>query len=70
MAEMAEMMQLEGAELDEMFLREMIVQHATALPTSHRAKPHVMDAELRDLADAMFDDQAREVGGMQAMLEP
>jgi uncharacterized protein (DUF305 family) len=70
MAEMAEMMQLEGAELDEMFLQEMIVHHSTALPTSHRAKPHVMDAELRELADAMFDDQAREVGEMQEMLEP
>jgi uncharacterized protein (DUF305 family) len=69
-AEMAEMMQLEGAELDEMFLQEMIVHHSTALPTSHRAKPHVMDAELRELADAMFDDQAREVGEMQGMLEP
>jgi hypothetical protein len=29
-----------------------------------------MDAELRELADAMFDDQAREVGEMQEMLEP
>ena len=70
MAEMEAMMQLEGAELDEMFLREMIIHHSTALPTSHRAKPHVMDAELRELADAMFDDQAREVGEMQEMLEP
>jgi uncharacterized protein (DUF305 family) len=70
MQEMEQMMQLEGTELDEMFLREMILHHSTALPTSHRAKPHVLDAELRDLADAMFDDQAREVGEMQEMLEP
>lgn len=70
MEEMAEMMQLEGAALDEMFLQEMIVHHSTALPTSHRAKPHVIDAELRELAAAMFDDQAREVGEMQEMLEP
>lgn len=68
--EMAKMMQLEGTELDEMFLREMIVHHSTVLPTTHRAKPHVTDAELRELADAMFDDQAREVGEMQEMLEP
>jgi uncharacterized protein (DUF305 family) len=68
--EMAEMMQLDGSELDEMFLREMIIHHSTALPTSHRAKPHVMDSDLRELADAMFDDQAREVGEMQEMLEP
>jgi uncharacterized protein (DUF305 family) len=53
-----------------MFLQEMIVHHSTALPTSHRAKPHVMDPELRELADAMFDDQAREVGEMQEMLKP
>jgi uncharacterized protein (DUF305 family) len=69
MDEMEEMTQLEGAELDEMFLREMIVHHSTALPTSHRTKPHVMDAELRELADTMFDDQAREVGEMQEMLD-
>jgi uncharacterized protein (DUF305 family) len=69
MEEMEEMMQLESTELDKMFLREMIVHHSTALPTSHRAKPHVRDAELRELADAMFDDQAREVGEMQEMLE-
>jgi len=67
--EMAEMMNLSGAELDRMFLQEMIVHHASALPTSHRAKPHVLDSDLSALADDMFDAQATEIGDMQEMLK-
>jgi len=47
----------------------MIVHHASALPTSHRAKPHVEDTDLQQLADAMFEAQAEEIGEMQKMLE-
>ena len=42
---------------------------ASALPTSQRAKPHVLDGDLRALADDMFDAQTTERGGMQKMLE-
>jgi uncharacterized protein (DUF305 family) len=69
MAEMREMEMLSGADLDRMFLEEMIVHHASALPTSHRAKPHVEDTDLQQLADAMFEAQAEEIGEMQKMLE-
>jgi uncharacterized protein (DUF305 family) len=68
LSEMAEMMKMSGAELDRMFLSEMIVHHASALPTSHRAQPHVADADLRDLADAMFQAQANEIGELRSML--
>ncbi len=63
------MMSMSGAELDRMFQQEMIVHHSSALPTSHRAKPHVTDAELRALTDTMFDAQAIEIGEMQLMLD-
>jgi len=69
MVEMRQMKAMEGAELDRMFLAEMIVHHASALPTSHRAQPHVKDPELRRLADSMFDAQAAEIGEMQRMLD-
>lgn len=67
-AEMREMEMMAGAELDRMFLEEMITHHASALPTAHRAKPHVMDADLRQLTDSMFEAQAAEIGEMQMML--
>jgi uncharacterized protein (DUF305 family) len=69
MTEMEQMMALSGTELDRMFLQEMIVHHSSALPTSHRAKPHVSDMDLQALADTMFDAQATEIGEMQRMLE-
>ncbi len=69
MREMEAMSTMSGAELDRMFLQEMIVHHSSALPTSHRAKPHVTDAELRALSDTMFDAQATEIGEMQLMLD-
>jgi uncharacterized protein (DUF305 family) len=68
-SEMAAMMKMTGAKLDMMFLEEMLVHHSSALPTSHRAKPHVSDQELQDLADSMFGDQAKEIGELEAMLK-
>jgi uncharacterized protein (DUF305 family) len=67
--EMAAMEQMSGEELDMMFLMEMIPHHASALPTAHRALPHVMEAELRTLATEMFNAQAEEIGQMRAMLD-
>ena len=60
---------LSGAELDREFLAEMVAHHAAAIPTSHRARPHVQNADLQLMADAIFETQAREVGAMQRMLQ-
>lgn len=68
-AEMDSMMMQRGAELDRMFLHEMIPHHASAIPTAHRARPHVQDPELREIADAIFEAQSREVGEMQHMID-
>jgi uncharacterized protein (DUF305 family) len=67
-SEMEAMMKMKGAELDQMFLQEMVVHHSTALLTTHRAKPHVTDADLQELTDSMFGDQAREIGELEMMI--
>lgn len=66
---MAAMHDMSGAELDQMFLEEMIPHHAAALPTSHRANPHLTRPELKTLADKMFVAQGEEIGEMSSMLE-
>lgn len=67
--DMQRMTSMNGRSLDQMFLREMISHHAAAIPTAHRAKPHVQNSELRAMTDDIFDTQSREVGVMQHMLE-
>ena len=68
MAQMAMMKTLSGANLDQMFLELMIPHHGSALPTSHRAKPHLKRVELQVLADKMFVAQGEEIGAMNALL--
>jgi len=68
MDEMAMMKKVSGAKLDQMFLEQMIPHHGSALPTSHRAKPHLKRAELQMLADKMFVAQGEEIGAMNALL--
>ena len=68
-AEMEQMMSLRGAELDRMFLAEMVTHHAAAVPTAHRAKPHVKASEIRSMADDIFEAQSREIGELQQMLQ-
>ncbi len=67
--EMAEMKKMSGAELDRMFLLEMITHHAGALPVTHRAVPHVTNDKLRSLTAEMFNAQATEIGMMRQMLD-
>jgi uncharacterized protein (DUF305 family) len=69
MDDMAAMHDMSGAELDQMFLKEMIPHHAAALPTSHRANPHLTRPELKTLAAQMFVAQGEEIGEMSSMLE-
>jgi uncharacterized protein (DUF305 family) len=67
--EMMQMMSTTGAELDRMFLTEMIPHHAGGLPTAHRAEPHVENEELRTLANEMYLAQAEEIGEMKGLLD-
>ncbi len=67
-AEMAQMMEASGLELDVMFLEEMIPHHAAGLPTAHRAKPHVQNDQLAAMSDDIYHAQAREIGDMERLL--
>lgn len=70
MSEMTRMMAASGAALDAMFLTEMIPHHASAIEMSHRALPNLRRADMRALAIAIYDDQAREIGEMQRTRQP
>lgn len=67
-ADMQVMMGLSGADLDKVFLEEMIQHHASALPTAHRAPPNLSRDDMKALAAAIYDAQAREIGDMKTML--
>lgn len=58
-----------GAELDRRFLEEMIVHHAGALQTTHRALPNLAREDMRALAVSANESQAREIGDMRTMLD-
>jgi uncharacterized protein (DUF305 family) len=68
-SDMAMMRSLSGTAVDALFLGDMAQHHAAGIPTAHRAKPHVENAELRSMSDSIFQTQAREIGQMQQMLE-
>lgn len=69
MAEMERMKELSGAAFDQRFLEEMIPHHAAGIPTAHRARPHLENPTLDQLAADIFNAQAREVGEMETLLE-
>jgi uncharacterized protein (DUF305 family) len=68
-AEMAMMMQMSGAELDRMFLEDMIPHHAGAISVAHRAKYSLQRPDMKDLAKMIFDMQSKEIGELHAMLD-
>jgi uncharacterized protein (DUF305 family) len=67
-ADMHVMMGLSGAQLDKVFLEEMIQHHAAALPAAHRAPPNLSRSDLKALASSIYDAQSREIGEMKMML--
>jgi len=67
-ADMAVMKSVSGTQLDKLFLEEMIPHHAGALPVAHRATTTLSRSDLRTMAVAIYDAQAREIGDMKLML--
>lgn len=55
------------AEVDAVFLDEMIPHHAGALVLAHRALPYLRRPALRDLAQNVTNAQAIEIGEMQEL---
>lgn len=54
---------------DEMFLTMMIPHHASAISMADEERQNGSDPELLELAQKIIDDQAKEIGEMQALLE-
>jgi len=67
--DMQSMSQMRGSALDEMFLRDMIPHHAAGMPTASRAKPHVTEPALQQMADDIFRAQGTEIGKMRELLD-
>ena len=68
-ADMEHMMTLTGAELERMFLLDMIPHHAAGLPPAHRARPHLTHPALQAMAEDISRNQAAEIGEMKALLD-
>lgn len=59
----------EASDVDEMFLMMMIPHHASAIVMADELLRNGSNAELKDLAETIIADQAREIGEMQELLE-
>lgn len=67
--DLAELRKLSGIELDRAFLKHMIPHHAEALSVAHRALRHLKREDMHELAKMNIQDQAKEIGEMQELLE-
>lgn len=66
--DVAELQAAAGADVDRMFLENMIPHHAGAVSLSHRALENLTNAELRDMARMTINVQTREMNEMLDML--
>ena len=64
---MDRMSTLSGAELDALFLERMIAHHAGGLQLADRALPTLEQKDLRALARTIVQEQAAEIGQLQAL---
>jgi uncharacterized protein (DUF305 family) len=67
-ADMKYMAGLSGADLDAMFLMDMIPHHAAGLAPAHRAQSDLARPELQVMATNIFETQSAEIGEMRAFL--
>ncbi|GEM_PF-4739807 len=66
-ADMAAMMAATGTEMDAMFLDDMIPHHAEGISLAHRALPSLTRTDVKDNANTVVSNQAKEIGEMQAL---
>lgn len=66
-ADMAAMMAATGAEMDAMFLDDMIPHHSEGISIAHRALPSLTRDEVKGNANSVISKQATEIGEMQAL---
>lgn len=61
------MMSATGAEVDMMFLDDMIPHHAEGISIAHRALPSLDRTDVRQNAEDVISTQAAEIGEMEGM---
>jgi len=66
---MRELANLSGAELDRVFLEDMIMHHMGAIMMARSVQPHVEHQEITNLTEAIVTTQSQEIMQMKMMLE-
>lgn len=66
---MRELENLTGAELDQVFLEDMIGHHMGAIMMSRSVRPYIEHSEVTELADAIELTQSAEIAAMRGMLK-
>lgn len=66
---MRELESLSGAELDKVFLEDMIMHHMGALMMAHSVRSHIEHTEMTTLTNAILTTQTQEIEAMRGMLE-
>lgn len=65
---MRELAQLSGAELDKVFLEDMVMHHMGAIMMAQSVQPHIEHQEIEDLAVAINTTQTKEITLMRQLL--
>lgn len=66
---MRELENLSGAELDRVFLEDMIMHHMGAIMMARSVQPYVEHAEIESLTQAIVRTQSEEIAQMRQMLQ-
>lgn len=65
---MRDLSNLSGAELDKVFLEDMIPHHMGAIMMANSVRPYIEHEEISDMADAILETQTAEIDLMQQLL--
>lgn len=66
---MRELADLSGAELDRVFLEDMIMHHMGAIMMARSVQPHIEHQEIEDLTKAIVETQSDEIDLMNRLLQ-
>lgn len=66
---MRDLATLSGAELDKVFLEDMIMHHMGAIMMARSVQVHIEHDEIANLSDAIISNQAKEISQMRQMLQ-
>ncbi|QQR65409.1 DUF305 domain-containing protein [Candidatus Kaiserbacteria bacterium] len=66
---MRELKNLSGAQLDQVFLEDMIGHHMGAIMMAHSVEPYITHNEITELTEAIISSQSAEIAQMRKMLQ-